>query len=883
MPVVEPPAVSFAGLLRRLRIDAGLTQEQLAEAAGLSYRSISDLERGINLTPRKETVRLLADALNLVGGDRTAFEATARWRGPASGFIAPAVPSAGVAAATRTLPRDIASFTGREPEFRHLIRTIMTASGPGGVMGICAIGGMAGIGKTAFAVHAAHKLAPQFPDGQIFMPLHGHTPGQQPVSPADALASLLQAAGVAAQQIPAGLEPRAWLWRDHLADKRLLLVLDDAAGHDQVRPLLPGTAGSLVLVTSRRHLTALEDVQVISLDTLPPDDAARLLVRLAARPGLDPGDNAVREISRVCGYLPLAVGMLARQLHHHPAWSAAGLAADLRAARHRLELMRAENLSVAAAFDLSYQDLTSAQQRLFRRLGLHPGTEIDAYAVAALDDSDLDATRRHLDGLYDHYLLAEPARGRYRMHDLIGEHARVLAAADPTADRDAALDRLLGYYLHTARSASRYLTRRIPAGPRASTVVPPAHTPDLSGSKDAAAWMDAESVNLHAAVGYAAAHGLPDYAIAIPAAMHGFLRYRGHLDEVVALHHVALDAARHAGDQIAEANALTDLGDIQHLTGAYPAATASLTRALEIHRSHGDKQGEAHALCILGYIQHLTGDNRTAVLSLTSALDLYRGHGDRLGEAGTLAYLSEVQVATGDYPAAKASLTRALELHHDLGTQVQEAAVLNFLGVVQQATGEYQAAAATQARALQLQREVGNRLAEAKTMRDLGLAQRAAGDYTAATTSLTRALELDRDLGHRIGEARAVHHLSTIQHLTGDYSGAAAGLARALELYRDLGNRLGESAVLNAIGELSLAVGAHADGRAHHEEALAISRAIDSPPEEAHALEGIGRCQLHDGQLSDSAASLRQALTIYERIGSPNASRVRDTLRDHGL
>ena len=750
-------------------------------------------------------------------------------------------------------------------------------------MGICAIGGMAGIGKTAFAVHAAHKLAPQFPDGQIFMPLHGHTPGQQPVSPADALASLLQAAGVAAQQIPAGLEPRAWLWRDHLADKRLLLVLDDAAGHDQVRPLLPGTAGSLVLVTSRRHLTALEDVQVISLDPLPPMMPPGCWSGSPRGPAWIPVTTLCTKSAECAGTFRWRSGCSPASCTITPAWSAAGLAADLRAARHRLELMRAENLSVAAAFDLSYQDLTPAQQRLFRRLGLHPGTEIDAYAVAALDDSDLDATRRHLDGLYDHYLLAEPARGRYRMHDLIGEHARVLAAADPTADRDAALDRLLGYYLHTARSASRYLTRRIPACPRASTIVPPAHTPDLSGSKDAAAWMDAESVNLHAAVGYAAAHGLPDYAIAIPAAMHGFLRYRGHLDEVVALHHVALDAARHTEDQIAEANALTDLGDIQHLTGAYPAATASLTRALEIHRSHGDKHGEAHALCILGYIQHLTGDNRTAVLSLTSALDLYRGHGDRLGEAGTLAYLSEVQVATGDYPAAKASLTRALELHHDLGTQVQEAAVLNFLGVVQQATGEYQAAAATQARALQLQREVGNRLAEAKTMRDLGLAQRAAGDYTAATTSLTRALELDRDLGHRIGEARAVHHLSTIQHLTGDYSGAAAGLARALELYRDLGNRLGESAVLNAIGELSLAVGAHADGRAHHEEALAISRAIDSPPEEAHALEGIGRCQLHDGQLSDSAASLRQALTIYQRIGSPNASRVRDTLRDHGL
>ena len=193
------------------------------------------------------------------------------------------------------------------------------------MVGIHAIGGMAGIGKTTLAVHAAHQLAPGFPDGQIFLPLHAHTPGQRPVDPADALASLLLTAGIGPGQIPPGVEARAGRWRDWVAGKKVLLLLDDAAGHDQVTPLLPGTAGALVLVTSRRHLTALEDAQSISLDTLAPGEAAELLVRLAARPGLDPGDPAVGEITRLCGYLPLAVGMLARQLHHHPAWTAAEL------------------------------------------------------------------------------------------------------------------------------------------------------------------------------------------------------------------------------------------------------------------------------------------------------------------------------------------------------------------------------------------------------------------------------------------------------------------------------------------------------------------------------------------------------------------------------
>jgi transcriptional regulator with XRE-family HTH domain len=431
--VAEPPA-GFAGLLRQLRQEARLTQEDLAEAAGLSVRALGYLERGVVTSPQPQTVRLLADAPGLIGPARAGFEATALGR---------AAPG-GVAAATRTLPRDVVSFTGRQRELEQLAKAVATA---GGAVSIHAIGGMAGVGKTAFAVHAAHRLAGRCPGGQIFLPLHGHTPGQQPADPEDALASLLLTAGVPPAQIPPGLEARMALWRDRLAGRQLMLVLEDAAGSEQVRPLLPGTGGSLVLVTSRRRLSALEDATAISLDTLPPGEAAGLLVRLAARTALSPADRGVREIVRLCGYLPLAVGMLARQLHLHPAWSAAGRAAELTAARDRLELMATEHLSVAAAFDLSYADLTPDQQRLFRRLGLHPGAEFDGYAAAALNGTDLSAARRGLEGLYDHYLLAEPAEGRYRMHELVREHARALASrVDSDRDQEQATARLLDYY-----------------------------------------------------------------------------------------------------------------------------------------------------------------------------------------------------------------------------------------------------------------------------------------------------------------------------------------------------------------------------------------------------------------------------------------------------
>jgi transcriptional regulator with XRE-family HTH domain len=452
---VGEPELSFAGLLRQLRAGARLTQEELAEAAGLSPEAVSALERGIHRTARKDTALLLAGALGLEGPVRGLFVAVARGKAPAADVLTArqgVVPGAFAAAATRALPRDIAAFSGRQAELAELLGTLATAADDGGVVEIHAIDGMAGIGKTTFAVHAAHRLAPGFPDGQFFLPLHAHTAGQRPVDPADALASLLLTAGVAAAQIPPGLEARAARWRDVVAGKKILLLLDDAVGHEQVRPLLPGTAGSLVLVTSRRRLTALQDAAVVSLDVLPPDEAAALLVRLAARPGLSARDAAVGEITGLCGHLPLAIGMLASQLRHHPAWTATSLAAELADTRDRLAVMHTENLSVGAAFGLSYQDLTDDQQRLFRRLGLIPGPDFDAYAAAALDATSLAAARRGLDELYEQHLLAELARGRYQMHDLLREHARALAAAGDPAESDQAA----GGVPRTFRTADPY-------------------------------------------------------------------------------------------------------------------------------------------------------------------------------------------------------------------------------------------------------------------------------------------------------------------------------------------------------------------------------------------------------------------------------------------
>ena len=535
--------------------------------------------------------------------------------------------------------------------------------------------------------------------------------------------------------------------------------------------------------------------------------------------------------------------MLASRLRHHPAWTAAELAAELAAARDRLALMHAENLSVAAAFDLSYADLTPGQQRLFRRLGLVPGPSFDAYAAAALDGITLDTARRHLDDLYDQHLLAEPAPGRYQQHDLVREHARALAAADDPTESEAATGRLLDYYLHAALTAGGHFTSLVRTDPRPPPGDAPADIPGLSTVGQAAAWLEAERPNLHAAVDYAAAGGRSLYAVQIPAAMSGFLAARGPWDQSSALHQTALAAARGSGDRLGQAKALGEPGVLAYLTGAFPAATASLADAAALYGDIGDLPDQAHALTCLGFVHRLTGDCQAAIAHYQRALALARQAGDRLAEAEALTNLGEEQHLTGDYSAAAESQQLALSLYS----------------------------------------EAGNRSGQAWALNDLGMIWQETGDYERSTASQQQALALFRDVGDRFGEAIALNDLGILQRETGDYTGAEHSHRQALEMFRDLGAHLGRAEALNRLGELSSQTSATDQAREQHTQALAIARDIGVPFEEARALEGLGRACLHDGDTRQAAAYLGQALSIYQRIGAHAARRVQQTVRDHGL
>jgi tetratricopeptide (TPR) repeat protein len=739
--------------------------------------------------------------------------------------------------ALRTLPRDAVAFTGRARELDRLVTAVSSAAA-GGVFGIHAVDGMAGIGKTAFAVYAAHQLAARFPDGQIFLRLYAHTAGHRPVDPVEALATLLLTIGVAPQQIPPGLEARSGLWRDHLAGKKMLLVLDDAADSEQVRPLLPGAADCLVLVTSRRRLAALEEAAPISLGTLPPGEAADLFVRLAIRPSLQPGHHAVAEVTRLCGYLPLAIRLMAAGIRHHPAWTVTDLAAELAAARDRLAAMQAEDVSVTAAFDLSYKDLTGRQRRLFRRLGLHPGTEIDAYAAAAMDGTDLPTARRCLSELHDQNLIGEPARGRYRLHDLLREHARTLAAGDDAADRQASVDRLLDYYMHTAVTASRHAAWRTSIGGPPQPGLAPAWTPELRTEEEAITWLRTERANLHACIDYATTHARLTHAVCVLFAISDSLHNQGHWNEAVTFGQAVLAAACTIGDRQGQAWALAELGTMQERTADYQAAAASLARALQLFGDLGDQRGQAWALNQLGIVQLLTGAYPAATAGLARALQLYRELGDRRGQAWALNKLSVVQRRTGDYPAATASLTQTLQLLGDLGDRRGQAWALDDLGAVRQLTGDLEAASASLRQALQLSSELGDRHCQAVVLRHLGMVQRRTGDYPAATASLARALQLYQDLGDRHGQAGASINLGDLLSASSDHNDALGYFAQALNTARDIG----------------------------------------APVLQARALEGIGRCHVRDGNAGRGTAHLQQALAIYQSIGAPEAKSVETAL-----
>ncbi|MFI5778325.1 ATP-binding protein [Nocardia sp. NPDC051570] len=813
--------------------------------------------------------------------------------------------------ATRALPRDVTTLVGREDQLRRIAQAAESER----VVSIHAIDGMPGVGKTALAIRAAHELADRFPDGQYFVELHAHTPGQPIADPSEVLAGLLTDLGIDPRSLPDTLETRRNLWRDRLADKRILLVLDDAHGPAQIEPLLPGGGGSVTIVTSRRRLVALDGASPLALEVLDPDSAVRLFASLAHRSIT--GDTAqaatdlaaAERIVELCGYLPLAIVLLAGRLAHHSAWSIADLAEMFTATTDRLAELETSDRAVRAAFELSYRDLPIEERVVFGLLGLHPGTEFDMWAVAALGDIPLGTARRHLEALYTDHLIEETSPGRYRLHDLLREFARALAATAPAADNTAAMDRLLRYYRHTAARADRWLSRQT----RPATLIEENGGVAVRQFGDqirALVWMRAERTNLLACLEHTADHD-PARMIALTATMAGLLDRDGPWPLATRLHRRAADAAGRLGDHLKQANALVNLGIAQGLAGNHQQAAGLQQQALVLCRNLGDHLGEAYALANLGVVSWRLGDYEQAADLQQQALVLFRDLGHHLGEANALNNLGFVRRVAGDLGQAAELHQQALALYRDLGHRLGQAAASSNLGYARREAGDYEQAVELHQQALDLYRSLGDRRGEAQTLGAIGLACRETGDCEQAAGVLQQALALQRDLGDRHGEAQALTSLGYVHREIGDHE-QAAGLfqqaltlnqtlgnrhdladtlgnfgilhertgdhqraadlhQRALDLYRDIGSRLGQAEELNGVGRVLLATGELVEALAAFTDALGVAREIGSLLEQAHALDGTARCLAGLGDIPTAVTDLSTAVEIYQRVGVPEA------------
>ncbi|MFS8521870.1 MAG: tetratricopeptide repeat protein [Micromonosporaceae bacterium] len=821
----------FGELVRAHRQRLGLAQEDLAARTGLSTRTISKIETGRIAAPRPATVRLLAEAFGLAGADRDQFCRSAAGRGTDRA----GVPGGTVDAAPafdlpvpRQLPAVTGHFVGRSRELETLDRLVSSRHT---AVVISAIAGTAGIGKTTLALHWAHRVADRFPDGQLYVNLRGYDPSGSPLSPAEALRGFLDALGVPPQRVPTTLEARAALYRSLLADRRMLVVLDNARDAAQVRALLPASPTCLVLVTSRHQVTslaALEDAHHLTLDLLTPDESRQLLqARLGAdRVGAEP--QAVERIIAGCARLPLALAVVAARAAVNPGLPLASLADQLSRARSRLDALSCGDTAtdVRAVFSWSYDQLGADAARLFRLLSLHPGPEIAAPAVARLAGLPPSRIPTLVSELTEAHLLTEPAPGRYGFHDLLRTYAGELTRRlDPERDRLAATERVLDHYVRAAATAVAvaypYERDVLPALP-----APDVPVADLADPARAGAWLDTELPNLLAAAHHGADHGWPRHTLNLSRILRRHLLVRGLYREAETLSRRALDLARTAGDRSGELTALTTLGRIHLHQGRYELAAEYFQQALAVAGGAGDPRGELEAFNGLGQVHRMQGRYEQAARCLGRALELAAATGDRDGLRYALTGLGHVHGLQGRYEQAAQHFRQALDVARTIGHRQGELTALNGLGQVHRARGRHEQADGYYRQALDIARATGDRVGELYAWHGLGEVDRALGRYGRAADHYRQALGIARETRHRYGQVEALLGLGSVHHATGHPRAALAHLHRALGLAASLGQPAEQARASDRLAHAYRALRRYDRARHHWQRALELLTAL---------------------------------------------------------
>ncbi|MEY2248272.1 BTAD domain-containing putative transcriptional regulator [Streptomyces sp. BF23-18] len=666
----------------------------------------------------------------------------------------PAPPIGAHAAIPAQLPADLPTFTGREAELER-VRALLPGVGdvPATVV-IGAIGGMAGIGKTTLAVHWAHEMAGRFPDGQLYVNLRGFDPTGVVVAPDDAIRTFLDALGVPPMRIPAGLDAQAALYRSMLARRRVLVLLDNARDTEQVRPLLPGSPGCLVIVTSRNQLTGLvaaEGAYPLTLDQLTPSESYDLLARRlgTGRPAAEP--RAVDEIITRCARLPLALSIVAAHAAAHPGFPLSAIVDELRESHGSLDAFTGGDditTDVRAVFSWSYKALSPPAARLFHLLSLHSGPDISAPAAAALAGLPSREARGLLVELTRAHLLTEHFPGRYTLHDLLRVYAaeRVRAEEKPR-ERDLALERLLSWYLHTADAAYPHITPRrrpIPLDPP-----PPLCRPlEFTTYDEALGWCERERGNLVSAVHTAAASGQPGIAWRLPAVLWGFFYLRSHRHDWLDTAGVGLAAARAAHDRWGEAQGLADLAAALRGSGRLGETIDHLHQAMVAYRDLGDHDGRGAAVSNLGDAYLQSGRLTEAIEYTRRGLAIERAIGGVWGEGISLSNLGDAYQRQGRFEEAVDCLERALAVLRAGGNRWVEGVTLDILGTVHRRLGRHGAAVEYHLQALRTHRDIGNRWGEGHTLGNLGDVQLDADEPEAARESWRRALAIFVEFDH---------------------------------------------------------------------------------------------------------------------------------------
>jgi tetratricopeptide (TPR) repeat protein len=837
-----PGQVGFGVLLRSLRERALVSQEELAARAGLSVRAIGKLEQGRVAQPRGESVRLLADALGLVGPERRRFEDAAR---PLSGGL-PGTWTRSWSTSERVapcqLPPAVADFTGRTQQVTQL-GGLLASTGEGGAgaaVVVSAVAGQAGIGKTALAIHVAHQLRDRFPDGQLYVDLRGAQ--QQPLPAALVLGRFLRALGADGAAIPRDAEERAALYRALLADRRVLVVLDNAASEAQVRPLLPGTPGCGVLVTSRARLAGLEGARLLHLDVLKEPQAVELLGRIvgAERVAADP--DAASQVVGFCGRLPLAIRVAGARLAVRPGWPLARLAELLADARRRLDQLAAGDLEVRASLALSYQALGVEQQRGLRLLGLLEVGAFSAWLAGPLLGVGHDQAEALVEGLADAQLLELAAvdptgASRYRFHDLVRLYARERAAAeDHQQERRVAVAGVTAGWLALAEQADARLpltANVVSFGGAARWLLPRALVERLLA--DPLAWFELERANLLAAVELAATAGLEEPAWELVGCATSFLLLRSYWASLDAVQERVLAACQQAANRRGEAALLCARGghltDAGHSTVSLTQGEAMLTRALAIFRDLDDARGQAKALHALSALERRVGHHlRPAALALAvdhaqQALQLARAISDHGTEADALMALGRAYQDLARYQEAAGALQEARGLVEQLGARRDLAIVLWQLALLAADTGRPSEAASLLNDSLAIARELDDWRGQAELLLELSRLRSDQGRLEEADALLAAATDRWPPQVQGPGfHAQVLDELGRLRTRQRRHDEAVRHLTEAASLWQQLGAHASQARTLTVLVD-ALATAGHPDrARVARQQARALQQ-----------------------------------------------------------